>query len=58
MKMLLMYLENHCRDVPFHKQIMNGFNGYIDFLLSKKVIYEQVMMSIEFKEKLMTKITK
>jgi hypothetical protein len=48
-------------DVPFNKhidKIMNGFNGDINFLLSKKVTYEQVMMSIELKENLMSSITK
>jgi len=48
-------------DVSFHKhidKIMNGFNGDIDFLLSKKVTYEQVMMSIELRENVMSNITK
>jgi hypothetical protein len=48
-------------DVPFNKhidKIMNGFNGDINFLLSKKVTYEQVMMSIELRENVMSNITK
>jgi hypothetical protein len=37
---------------------MDGFNGDIDFLLSKKVTNEQVMMSIELRENVMSNITK